>query len=83
VETICGVAGILEPDIVIFASKFSWEVLGGPLTGSFGRARVNFVSHPADPFYWNRKGYSHGREKFIGLLRSEFLQDETTRGSAL
>ena len=72
-ETIGGVVRILEPDIVIFASKFSWDVLGGWLAGSSACKKIDFVSHPADPFYWNRKNYSHGRKKFLGLLAKEFL----------
>jgi hypothetical protein len=75
-ETISGVVRILEPDLVIFASRFASNVLGGWLASNSPRTKVEFVSHPADPFHWNKGGYQHGRKKLLQLLSEGFLRTE-------
>ena len=70
--TIDKVMGIIEPDIIIFVSKYSWDALHSRIEPA-DNVRVDFVSHPADPFHWQNKRYRHGRMKFIKLLTEIYL----------
>ena len=72
-DVIRQVIASLEAELVVFMSKYAWEVIGSRLevTGS----ELRFVCHPAAYFYWNTPGYYHGREKFVNILREDFLKE--------
>lgn len=54
---------ILEPDCVIFTSKYAW----GEFHSKIGtQAKVHWVNHPTSPFQWPK---ADGRDKFIQLLK--------------
>ena len=71
--TINKVIEILEPDIIIFVSKYSWDALHGKITIKEDM-HMDFVSHPTDPFHWQNKKYVHGKMKFMKLLAEKYLQ---------
>ena len=64
---------VIKPEVVVFASKFSWESVGQFAAPIWPTCKFAFVSHPTDPFHWNVVSYRHGRTKFMDILRAEFL----------
>lgn len=62
----------LEPDLVIYLSKFAWDSNGQFLAESMPEVSFEFTSHPTDPFHWNVTSYPHGRSKFMSILKSFF-----------
>jgi hypothetical protein len=73
VATIDKVIEIIEPDIIIFVSKYSWDALHGKIAIK-DELYMDFVSHPTDPFHWQNKKYLHGKMKFMKLLAGKYLQ---------
>lgn len=63
------VIAALAPDIVIFASKFSWDSVGWRVAQEVPNPAFHFVSHPTDSFHWNVESYEHGKPKFVSLLK--------------
>jgi len=60
----------LAPDMVIFASIYSWKTVGLNVVNQFPETSFDFVCHPTTGGYgWNKKSYHHGKEKFISLLK--------------
>lgn len=72
-ETMKEVIGILNPDLVIYASKWAWDTVGRKVAESLPDVAFEFTSHPASPFWWNRAGYPHGRKKFDQIFKDRFL----------
>lgn len=73
-EVLSDTVRAIAPELVIFTSRFAGAVFGHALQTTFPATRVECVSHPADSFYWRRKNYSHGRSKFVSILRTQFLK---------
>lgn len=71
--TLNAVIGVLEPEIVIFASKWSWHVLGHQIQATYPSCIFEFVAHPTSPFWWNRRGYPHGKLKLMSILRDKYI----------
>jgi hypothetical protein len=71
---------ILQPDLVIYVSKFAWDSSGQFVAQRLPEIPFRFTSHPANPFHWNRKSYEHGRSKFMELLKRHFLPSVPTGG---
>ena len=63
---------ILNPDIIVFASKYAWDTVGHRIKLN-DSISSHFISHPTDPFHWNVASYPHGRKKFIQILQQEFM----------
>jgi hypothetical protein len=72
------IVGVLEPNLVIYVSKYSWDTVGWKIAESLAPDSFHFTSHPGDPFYWTRTGYPHGRKKFEQILRDQFLHTTQT-----
>jgi hypothetical protein len=68
IDTLTKVVAVLAPDLVIFASKYAWEVVGQRVAEQVTGTAFDFVSHPTAHFYWDVESYPHGREKFRSLL---------------
>ena len=68
IATLTRVIAALTPDLVIFASKYAWDVVGWSLAKQIPGITFDFVCHPIDPRHWNVTSYEHGRKKFITLL---------------
>lgn len=70
--TIFEVVNILEPDLVIFVSKLSWEKLRWKIPKSELDIKYDFVCHPGTGGrYWHNKKYKHGIKKFESLIEKE------------
>ncbi|AYN67492.1 hypothetical protein D1013_09015 [Euzebyella marina] len=71
-QTINAVINIIEPDLVIFVSKLSWDELRWKIPKSELRVKYDFVCHPGTGGrYWHNKNYEHGMKKFKSLIESE------------
>lgn len=68
-ETIQNVINIVEPNLIIFVSKLSWDKLRWKLQKTESVIKTDFVCHPGTGGrYWHNKNYQHGLEKFNNLL---------------
>lgn len=73
-EVLRDVINIIQPNIVIFVSKFAWEKIGNKLNLE-NNIKVNFTCHPATGGrYWFKSNYIHGRNKFNDLLKDIKIQ---------
>lgn len=68
------VLSAIQPDLVVYVSKYAWDNVGRHLATRLKGPEFRFTSHPAGQFYWNRSGYAHGRPKFIQILQEDFLR---------
>lgn len=75
-ETMTKIITILEPDLVVFVSKWAWDTVGWKVAEALPNIAFEFTSHPATPFWWNRAGYPHGRKKFDQILRDRFANSQ-------
>lgn len=68
-KTIKEVIKIVNPDLVLFVSKTSWDKLRWKLPKENNGRKYDFVCHPGTGGrYWHNKNYSHGVKKFQKLL---------------
>tara|TARA_B100000809_G_C14969014_1_gene470180 strand:+ start:67 stop:756 length:690 start_codon:yes stop_codon:yes gene_type:complete len=71
-KTIEKVVNIVEPDLVIFVSKLSWDKLRWKIPKSELEIEYNFVCHPGTGGrYWHHSKYEHGLKKFKSLIEKE------------
>lgn len=71
-KTIKEVVNIIEPDLVIFVSKLSWDKLRWKISKSELGVRYDFVCHPGTGGrYWHNEKYEHGLNKFKSLIEKE------------
>jgi hypothetical protein len=69
-KTKSSVIEIIKPDIVIFVSKLSWDLVGK----NYKDNRFDFVCHPGTGGrYWHNNKYPHGKRKFIQILKKRFI----------
>ncbi|MCF7733318.1 MAG: uracil-DNA glycosylase family protein [Akkermansiaceae bacterium] len=73
-EVTKAVIDVLNPDLVVYVSKYAWDCVGHNLAELLKDKTFRFASHPAGQFYWNRRGYAHGRPKFIQILQDDFMR---------
>ena len=75
-EVVARVIKALDPDLVIFASKYAWDMVGGNVAKRFSGITFDFVYHPARHYWWNGrsnpKSHEHGRKKFLSLLKNKW-----------
>jgi len=65
---------IIKPDIVIFVSKYAWDVGGQKIKEKHKNIVVDFVCHPGTGGrYWHNEEYPHNKKKFMQLLRKNFI----------
>ena len=66
---------ILDPDVIIIVSKYSWDAGGKQLKVIFPNKNIDFTCHPvsSNKNWWDNKSYPHGKEKFIKLLKENFI----------
>ncbi len=65
---------IMNPDLIIFVSKYSWDKGGSELKSKYPEKKISFVCHPTTGGrYWYRKDYPHNKSKFINLLNEHFI----------
>ena len=82
-ETIIKVLNIIEPNLVIFVSKFSWDNLRGKILKTDGEIEFNFVCHPGTGGrYWHNKNYAHGLKKFNSIIVNELNKNVLQHGIA-
>jgi len=75
-KTIEEVVNIVEPDLVIFVSKLSWDKLRWKIPKSELETEYNFVCHPGTGGrYWHNNKYEHGLKKFKSLLEKELKKN--------
>jgi hypothetical protein len=68
-KTIKEVIRIVNPDLVLFVSKTSWDKLRWKLPKENNCRKYDFVCHPGTGGrYWHNKNYGHGVKKFQQLL---------------
>ena len=69
VKTLKSVISIVEPDNVIFVSRYAYNKLRWKMPKSI-EAQFEVVCHPATGGrYWHNKSYAHGAEKFSRLMK--------------
>ena len=70
---LCEIIDIEEPDIVIFASKYAYDVFQEYIkkTKYETKARIEFVYHPSRDLNWNS---ANGKQKFENLLREYWIK---------
>jgi hypothetical protein len=66
-QTVESVVKILEPEYVIFISKFTWEKIGSRINRVEG-VIYEFINHPAAFRYWNDKQNAHSKYRLVQLL---------------
>lgn len=66
-KTIEGVIKIINPDYVIFISKYTWEKIGLRLARIEG-INYEFINHPASIKYWNDKKNPNSKYRLLELL---------------
>jgi hypothetical protein len=70
------VISIINPDLVIFVSKFTWDKLNGRLKNIKDKIKIDFTCHPGTGGrYWHNKDYKHGKEKFRKII-SQTINDK-------
>lgn len=69
---------VLQPDLVIFVSKYSWDSNGRFVAENLPETVFDFTSHPVDPRHWNVSTYAHGRGKFMKILDGHFKSSGLT-----
>jgi hypothetical protein len=68
-QVINEVLKIIKPELVIFVSKFAWDVLGKSIKEKNESINFDFVCHPGTGGrYWHNKNYPNGANKFTTLL---------------
>lgn len=68
-STISDVIKVINPNHVIFISKFAWDNLGVRIKNDFENVNFYYVCHPASGGrYWSKEGYPHGVKKFREIL---------------
>lgn len=68
-EVISEVIRVIEPKLIIFVSKFTWDALAWRITKQHPNTKFDFVCHPGTGGrYWHKKGYKHGVNKFLSLI---------------
>lgn len=73
-EILDQVIQIIKPDIVIFVSKYAWDVGGQKIKEKHKNIVVDFVCHPGTGGrYWHNEEYPHNKKKFMQLLRKNVL----------
>ncbi len=73
-EILTSVINILDPEVIIFVSKYSWDIGGRNIISTFNNIVVDFVCHPGTGGrYWHNKEYPHNKNKFIKLLKKNFI----------
>lgn len=74
VEVIDAVVKALQPDLVIYLSICAWDYAGWQVANLNPTITFDHTCHPTAHFYWKREGYPNGYNKFIQLLKSQFVQ---------
>ena len=72
---LCGIIDIIEPDILIFTSKYAWEEFRRYCKNAnlvFENTKIEFVYHPSLHFSWNHRN-GLGKPTFERLLREYWL----------
>ena len=64
----------LQPDLVIYLSICAWDYAGWQVADLNPTITFDHTCHPTAHFYWKREGYPRGYNKFIQLLKSQFIQ---------
>ncbi len=72
-KVICETIRVIKPNVIVFVSKCAWDAFRPHLDTKDTDVYIDFVSHPADHFHWQKKGYSNGHNKFIKILESKFM----------
>ncbi len=73
-EILKDVIKTLSPDIIIFVSKYSWDCDNEYIKKEFPNIIVDFTCHPAtNSKYWLNSSYPHNKNKFMNLLKENFL----------
>jgi len=58
---------IIQPDLVLIASVYT----NRKLSKLINHKNIQYTCHPLANFYWNRKGYKNGRNKFINIISNQ------------
>ena len=75
------VVKIIEPDLVIFVSKLSWDKLRWKISKSELGVKYDFVCHPGTGGrYWHNEKYQHGLKKFKSLIQNEMNKNVSQQG---
>lgn len=80
-EALTGIIGKLNPELVIFLSKFAWNEFMKFCKRrelSYSNIVIEHVSHPSS-IWWNRNGGCYGKMKFENLLKTFWLQEPTVQ----
>lgn len=74
-DTVNAVIEAINPDIIIFTSKYAWDSMGWKIANESKKNRIfDFVCHPGTGgLHWHRKNYNHGASKFIEILTRELI----------
>lgn len=73
-EILNEIINIIDPEIIIFVSKYSWDVGGNKLKNAYKNKIIDFVCHPGTGGrYWHNTDYPHNKNKFMKLLKENFI----------
>lgn len=62
------VIALLNPDIIVFISKFTWTQFGPQLKDIYTNKIIDYTVHPAAFGLWNNKTYENSKYKILNLL---------------
>ena len=63
---------ILNPDVLIFVSKYAFECVDKNIWNKFANMKVNYFKHPCSPC-WNCNDSSRGKNAFLKMLKENFV----------
>ncbi len=73
-EVLDQVVSIIDPELVIFVSKYAWDNGGNALKRRHANINIDFVCHPGTGGrYWHNECYPYNKDKFMKLLREHFI----------
>lgn len=73
-EILTAVINIMNPEIIIFVSKYSWDIGGSKIRNTYSNKVVDFVCHPGTGGrYWHNVEYPNNKMKFMKLLKENFI----------
>jgi hypothetical protein len=82
-SALCGIIEVIEPNIVIFVSKFAWEKFMKFYKKEEKHfkslKKIDFVYHFSSPRTWKHKN-GNGQQKFENLLRDNWVKKNPMNG---
>lgn len=74
INTITFVINTIQPNHVIFTSKYLWDKVGRKIDINKVSAKLDCTCSPVDPRHWDVQSYPDGHKKFLEILDKHFYK---------